>query len=134
MLNDNEHGMKCLSQLNGHIRIIRGNHDTPMRLALYETLPNVEVLGWAESIKFNHYNLYLSHHPTITSNLDFDKPLKARLINICGHCHTSNPFEDMDNGIIYHVELDAHYCTPIKLEDAIEEIKSFMQYQNSDNK
>ena len=134
MLNDNEYGMKCLSQLNGHIRIIRGNHDTPTRLALYETLPNVEVLGWAESIKFNHYNLYLSHHPTITSNLDFDKPLKARLINICGHCHTSNPFEDMSNGIIYHVEMDAHYCTPIKLEDAIEEIKSFMQYQNSDNK
>jgi hypothetical protein len=40
----------------------------------------------------------------------------------------------MNNGIIYHVEMDAHYCTPIKLEDAIEEIKSFMQYQNSDNK
>lgn len=127
MLNNNEHGMECLKQLNGNIKIIPGNHDTPTRLKLYTTLPNVEVLGYAEVIKYNKYNIYLSHHPTITSNLDFDKPLKARLINICGHSHTSNPFDDMDNGIIYHVEMDAHYCVPIKLEDAIEEIKYFLK-------
>ena len=58
ILNDNDYGMKCLSQLNGNIKIIRGNHDSPKRIALYETLPNVEVLGWAEVIKFNKYNIY----------------------------------------------------------------------------
>ena len=127
MLNDNTYGMKCLGQLNGNIRIIPGNHDTPRRLALYGILPNVEVLRLAEIIKFDKHNFYFSHHPTITSNLDFDKPLKARLINICGHCHTKDKFEDMDKGVIYHVEMDAHDNFPIKLETALEEIKKYIK-------
>lgn len=127
MLNDNEYGMKCLEQLNGNIRIVPGNHDTPKRLKLYQTLSNVEVLSLAEIIKFEKYNFYLSHHPTITSNLDFDKPLKARLINICGHCHTKDKFLDMDKGVIYHIEMDAHNCQPIKLETVLAEIKEYLK-------
>lgn len=127
MLNDNEYGMKCLEQLNGNIKIVPGNHDTSKRLVLYQTLSNVEVLNLAEIIKFEKYNFYLSHHPTITSNLDFDKPLKARLINICGHCHTKDKFLDMDKGVIYHVEMDAHNCQPIKLETILTEIKEYLK-------
>ena len=37
MLGDTEYGMGCLAQLNGHIKIIRGNHDTDRRWALYAT-------------------------------------------------------------------------------------------------
>ena len=44
MLNDNDHGMECLRQLNGTIIIVPGNHDTDTRLALYATLPNVKVI------------------------------------------------------------------------------------------
>ena len=132
MLNDNDNGMKCLAQLNGNIRIVPGNHDTAKRLCLYRTLPNVEVLGLAETLKFNKYTFYISHHPTLTSNFDHEKPLKTRLINLCGHYHTKDKFADMDKGIVYHVEMDAHDCFPIKLEDALEEIKSWVNIATPD--
>lgn len=45
------------------------------------------------------------------------------MINLCGHAHTTNPFADMDKGLIYHVELDAHGCYPISIDDIIEDIK-----------
>lgn len=126
MLNDNNHGMECLRQLNGHIKIIRGNHDTDTRWRLYPTLENVEVIGWAEVIKYKGYNFYLSHHPTITANLDFEKPLKARLINLCGHVHTQDKFLDMESGVIYHVEMDAHDCMPVSLDDILTDIKAYL--------
>lgn len=127
MLNDNKHGIECLQRLNGEIRLIRGNHDTDARMRLYESLPNVTTLGWAEIIKYKKYNIYLSHHPTITSNHDIDKPLRARLINICGHSHTQDKFKDMDKGIIYHAELDAHNNQPICIDDIIEDIKKRLE-------
>lgn len=133
MLNDNEHGMKCLSRLNGKIIIIPGNHDTNARLTLYKTLPNIKVLtteiedlsAAAAILKYRKYTFYLSHHPTMTSNLDADKPIKARLINLAGHVHTKNKFEDMEKGLIYHIELDAQNNYPVNIEHIIEEINNF---------
>lgn len=87
MLGDNAYGMGCLGMLNGHIKIIPGNHDTPTRINLYKTLPNVEVLSLAEMIKYKKYNFYLSHHPTMTSNLEKAPYLRMHLINLYGHTH-----------------------------------------------
>ena len=125
MLGDNAYGIECVKRLNGTIKLIRGNHDTDTRWKLYATLPNIECLGWAEVIKYKKYNFYLSHHPTITSNFDFDKPIKARLINLAGHTHTKNKFEDMKKGLIYHIELDAQNNYPVNIEYIIEEINNF---------
>lgn len=123
MLGDNEHGIECLKKLNGTIYLVFGNHDTDARKILYTQLPNVELLGYSNMLQYNKYHFYLSHYPTITGNYDDDKPLKARVINLCGHRHTQDRWADWDNGIIYHVEMDAHNCTPILLDDIIEEIK-----------
>lgn len=127
MLGDNEYGLSCLRQLNGNIKIVRGNHDTDSRWKLYQTLPNVECLGWAEVIKYRKYQFYLSHHPTMTSNLDKDKPLKTRIINLCGHSHITDKFIDFDKGLIYHIEVDSHNCYPRNIDDIIEDIKYFGQ-------
>lgn len=124
MLNDNEHGMECLRRLNGVIKIIRGNHDTDARWQLYGTLPNVELLGYATMLKYNKYSFYLSHYSSITGNFDYDKPLRQQVINLCGHSHAQNPFIDIDKGLIYHCELDAHNCYPVLLDDIIEEMKA----------
>lgn len=123
MLGDNERGMECLRRLNGNIKLIRGNHDSDTRWKLYQTLPNVESLGWAHMLKVGKQHIYLSHFPTIVSNYDIDKPLKARVINCCGHSHTGNPFQDFDKGLIYHCELDAHANRPVLLDDIIKDIK-----------
>ena len=130
MLNDNEQGIECLRQLRGYIKIVLGNHDTPTRIAQYETLPNIKVLGYADVIKYKKYTFYLSHYPTITSNYDLDKPLKARVVNLCGHSHTPFPFEDIDRGLIYHVVLDAHDCRPVSLDTVIEKMKLREEAEN----
>jgi calcineurin-like phosphoesterase family protein len=129
MLIDDKHGLGCLLRLNGNIKLIQGNHDSQARWEKYAQLHNVELLGLAASLKYNKYIFYLSHYPTITSNFDIDKPLNRRVINLCGHSHTDNPWQDFDKGLIYHVELDAHNCYPVLLDEVIEEIKS--QIHNS---
>ena len=123
-LNDNEEGMKLMRRVSGNKQhIIWGNHDTDTRklLMLNE--------GWdgeyAAILNYKGYHFYLSHYPTITSNYDVDKPLKRRVINLCGHTHTQDKFSDMDKGLIYHVELDAHNNYPVLIDDIIEDIKHY---------
>ena len=126
MLGDNAYGISCLEQLNGQIKIIPGNHDTPTRLSLYKLLPNVEVLGLAEMIKYKKYNFYLSHHPTMTSNLEKAPYLRMHLINLYGHTHQQKPFYQ-DIPFMFHVGMDSNNCTPILLDDAIELMKEETQ-------
>lgn len=127
MLNDNAGGVRKLNQLTGNIRILYGNHDTSTRIQLYNNIrPTIFGYGLAYLLRHGGYNFYLSHYPTMTSNLDGDKPLKQRLINLCGHVHTQDKFKDMDKGIIYHVELDAQNNKPILLDDIIEDIKNYI--------
>ena len=123
MLNDNTAGVNLLRRLAGKKHIIFGNHDTNERINLYKDIFNVDVLGFAHRMKYNGYTLYLSHYPTLTDNHDGDKPLDRRVINLCGHSHTQDKWEDFNKGLIYHCELDAHDNKPVLLDDIIEEIK-----------
>ena len=123
VLGDIDAGMECLKRLKGQIKIIPGNHDTPAKIARYQELENVEVLPLAYLLKYRKYMFYLSHYPTLCGNHDADKPLKARVINLCGHRHTDDAWEDWDKGLIYHVEMDAHNCCPVLLDEIIEALK-----------
>ncbi len=126
MLGDSDYGMECLRQLNGQIKIIPGNHDTRARIEKYKTLPNVEILGLAEMIRYKKYNFYLSHHPTMTSNLEKAPYLRMHLINLYGHTHQQNKFY-MDMPYMFHVGMDSNNNTPILLDDAIEMMKAETQ-------
>ncbi len=123
-LNNNEEGMSYMKRLPGEKHIIWGNHDTDTRK---ELMINEGFIchGHADMIKINGYHFYLSHYPTITSNYDDDKPLNRRVISLCGHSHTNNRFQDMDKGLIYHVELDAHNNYPVDVETIIKDIKAY---------
>lgn len=125
MLGDNEAGIKMIKQLKGTIHVILGNHDTKTRAEMYKECPNVADVQHATVIKFKGYTFYLSHYPTMTSNHDENKPLKAQTISLCGHSHYTNKFEDMGKGIIYHVEMEAHNCKPILIEEIIKDIVAF---------
>lgn len=122
MLGDNAHGIECVERLNGHIKLIRGNHDTDARWKLYGALPNVELIGWADVIKYKKYNFYLSHHPTLTSNLEKAPHLRMHLINLYGHTHQMGKFYQ-DMPFMFHVGLDSNDNRPILLDDAIELMK-----------
>lgn len=134
MLGDNAHGMDCLRQLNGTIYIIPGNHDTSTRIKLYKTLENVHVFesntpgfeAAAATFKYKKYNFYLSHHPTMTSNLEKAPYLRMHLINLFGHTHQQNKFfQGMP--FMFHVGMDSNNCTPVLLDDAIEMMKAETQ-------
>ena len=122
MLNDNQEGMNCLSQLNGSIKIIRGNHDTDVRWGLYSTLPNVETIGWSTMIKYQKYNFYLSHFPVLTSNLEKSPHLREHILNLYGHTHQKDNFYQ-DNFNMFHVGLDSHNCCPILLDNILSQIQ-----------
>ena len=125
MLGDCELGIKFIKQLKGKIHVILGNHDTTNRINLYKDCYNIVEIVYATTIKFKGYSFYLSHYPTLTSNHDNDKPLKAKVISLCGHSHYLNKFKDMDKGMIYHVEQESHNNTPVLLETIIEDLKTF---------
>ena len=119
MLGDNEYGKACVARLNGHIKLIRGNHDTDARKKLYETL-NIEIHRWAEVIKYKKYNFYLSHFPTLTGNLEKES-LQQCTCNLFGHTHQITNFH-LDMPYMYHVGVDSHNCYPVLLDDIIVEM------------
>lgn len=118
-----DEGLNLISKLNGKLHLIRGNHCTDKRWEAYKGLHNVVEVDNAIYLKYNGFHFYMSHFPTITSNNDYDKPLKARTLNLCGHTHTQDPWLDKDKGYIYHCELDAHNNMPISIDYIIEEFK-----------
>ena len=122
MLGDNAHGIHCLSQLNGKLHILTGNHCTSARQKLYHTLENmVEFCGYATTIKYKKKQLYLSHYPTITSNMEAN-PHQA-VFNLYGHTHQTTNFYN-GQPFMYHVGVDSHNCYPVLLDDVITEIKN----------
>lgn len=123
MLNNNDEGRSCIAQLNGQIHVIRGNHDNDSRMEIYRGLHNVVEVCEGKFLRNGKYHFYLSHYPCLTSNWDEDKPLKARVANLCGHSHTKDHFADWDKGLIFHCEMDTNNCEPILLDDIIKKIE-----------
>ena len=111
---------KMLSQLNGKIHIILGNHDTDNRVKIYQEL------GWtvsyAELIRWGSYYFFLSHFPCITSNLEKES-LKQCTLNLYGHTHQkTNFFNDMP--FMYHVGVDSHKNYPVSLDEIVNDMKN----------
>lgn len=126
MLNDNEGALKLIKQLKGRIHVIRGNHCTETRMDLYCQCYNIVEVCEGKFLNYKHYHFYLSHYPCLTSNYDSDKPLKSRVISLCGHSHTKDPFLDWDKGMIFHVEVDSNNGYPWNIDDIINKVKEKM--------
>ena len=113
---------ELIERLHGKLHIIRGNHDTDRRVEMYESCSNVvsKVL-YADMIKYKGYHFYISHFPTITSNLEKES-LKQCTCCLYGHTHQEdNFFYGMP--MIYHVGVDSHDCYPCNLDDIIQDMK-----------
>lgn len=126
MLGDNDYGKCCVERLNGHIKLIRGNHDSNKRWnEVYPTIPNIELVGWADVINYCKYHFYLSHFPTLTGNLEKES-LHQMILCLHGHTHSKDKFYE-DRPYIYNVALDANNNTPVLLDDIIEQMKAKVQ-------
>ena len=122
VMNDMAMGIYLISRLNGKIHIIRGNHDSDTKIERYKECPNVVEIVDAKYFRYNGQSFYLSHFPTFSSSWEYPKKLKHKHINLCGHIHTKDKFCDMNKGIIYHVEVDAHNMTPVSIDQILEDI------------
>lgn len=133
MGSDIEANKILIESLNGKIHIITGNHDTPNRIEMYKSCKNVvAICGYGTILKYKKYSFYLSHWPTNTSNGDADKPLRCRLLNICGHLHTTDKYLEMKVGRnSYHVEMDSNNCYPILLDKIIEDFEFMNPKENN---
>lgn len=115
---------QLIEQINGRLTIILGNHDTLARIEMYNHCKNVEKITYADVLKYKKYHFYLSHYPTITTNFDDDKPLKARTLNLYGHTHQGTNFY-FDCPYNYHVGIDSHNCEPVSIDTVIKDMKEY---------
>lgn len=117
-----------LQRLNGNQIWIVGNHDGLNKIRLIqENCPRIIRVGdyhcsYATMIKSGKWNFYLSHYPTKVGNYDDTKYHKMWCL--CGHTHTKDKFADIMDSC-YHVELDAHNCYPVNLEQIKEDIRQY---------
>lgn len=122
-LSDTQDAIKYIKQLNGKIIWIRGNHCTVNKiLEIQNACPNISLLAGMDSsyatvIKSGKWSFYLSHYPTLTSNHEKWR----KVVNLCGHAHVQDKWADWDKGC-YHVEMDAHDCYPVNLNQIKEDI------------
>ena len=130
MLGKLEDSKPLVAALNGKKHFIIGNHDNSNRVKFYKTLS--DDVTYANILDAAKHRFYLSHYPTLTSNLDEGAPIKARVINLCGHSHIKNRFKDMDKGLIYHVEIDCHNNFPISFDEILFDINHFISMDKSD--
>lgn len=122
-MNDEVHGVDCLSKLKGQKYIIRGNHDSDAKCNTYKDYATI--LGYASQIKYGKLNLYLSHYPTMTANYD-EKHFSEHIICLSGHTHYKEKFYN-DNPFIYNVCLDAHGNLPISIDEIIKDCRNKFQ-------
>ncbi len=122
---------RLIERLNGRLHIIYGNHDTSNRMKMYADCKNVvELCGYAAVIKYNKYRFYLSHYPTNTANYDDSEDLKSRTINLCGHIHTKDALCAVrEDRLSYHVEVDAHNCYPVPIDNIILSLMAGYEHQ-----
>jgi len=122
MLGDNEIGIGLIKRLKGHIHVVRGNHDSDVRIEKYNNCYNIEEVTEGQYLKCGGYTFYLNHFPTFTSNLEKDSSLKHHLINLFGHTHQKTNFYE-DIPFMYHVGVDSHNNTPVSVEEIIADIQ-----------
>lgn len=113
-----EDSRECIKRLNGKIILIRGNHDTKSRLAMYQEL-GIEV----HDIYYLPYKgrwFIMCHFPIASE--EFIKMViqdNSEVVNLYGHVHHNAP-KGYANGT-YHVGVDTNDLTPVSLQQIWEE-------------
>lgn len=122
-----KNGVGLLKCLNGHKRVVLGNHDSDRRINEYMKIDGIESISWAEMIKYNGRRFFVTHFPCETSNMESDP--KACIINIHGHTHSKEKFEH-GKPYQYNCALDAHGNKPVSIDEIIEDFhKEIEKYQ-----
>lgn len=107
-----------VSQLNGEIILVRGNHDTDKKLEVYDEV-GIEVKDLVY-LKDKGKMYICSHYPMYLGQWNDGR--KNKLYCLSGHSHIKSPFYE-DIPLNYHVGVDAHNYTPVNFEQIKNEIR-----------
>lgn len=125
-LSNNSLIAEILPQLKGHIRLIRGNHDTNQRCELY--LDNgVEEITDFKQLKYKDLNILLCHYPISNDDLAQQilhrrSPRSTNFVWLYGHVHDQAP-KGLVNGC-FHVGIDTNDCKPVNVDTIYQEWKN----------
>lgn len=101
-----------LSQLNGEIILILGNHDTDAKVKIYKEL-GIQVNDLLK-IKDNNILYILSHYPLFVRS--WEGQAKNRIYALSGHTHSENKFYE-NIPWNYNVGVDANNYKPVNIEN-----------------
>lgn len=128
---------EILPLLNGKIILIRGNHDTNNRVAMFEER-GVTVADYAV-IERDGYNFYLYHYPMTEERFNwdvfngvmedyYDDFNDWNPILLYGHVHDNAPDDVFKNEFgytCYHVGMDTNNFKPVLLDDIVKKVDIF---------
>lgn len=119
---------ETIGKLKGFITVIRGNHDTDAKMQLYRNQEFVYDTTDAKFFKYKKKMFFLSHYPTLTSDLQTEP--EKYVYNLFGHTHSKDKFY-MGRPYMYNVAADAHNCTPVCIDTIITDInEKIAEYKN----
>lgn len=102
-----------VSRLNGTIKLVRGNHDTPAKLKIYQKM-GIEVKD-IEYLTYKGRFFILCHFPIASEEfMQMVVNDNSEVINVYGHVH-SNAQKGFYKGT-YHIGVDTNNLTPISIE------------------
>ena len=117
-----------LERLNGHIILIRGNHDYGKRRKIYEEC-GVEIKD-IDYISYKGMYFVLSHIPI--GNEEYMEMLvgpNGEIWNLHGHTHQYTCFSAVPH--TFHVGLDSNKMKPISLEEVYGRIQYKLEFEDT---
>ena len=95
--------------------LVRGNHDSNKRIAIYESL-GIEVVDFKQ-IEYKGILFCMSHYPMWNEEMSksITKNGQRAMIWCYGHVHSAAPIGYHDGS--YHVGVDTNNLTPVNIED-----------------
>ena len=115
---DMQAGLRLVSRLNGIKYLAYGNHDSDNRIKSFAANHFFKDIQMGYRIKGPGKKLFIAtHYPTLVANGDENKPIYS----LHGHTHSKDKWSDVYHA--YNVNVDAHDCKPVNLEDICLEIK-----------
>ncbi len=117
---DLQAGINLVARLNGIKYLAYGNHDSDARIKAFIDNNLFEDIQMGYRIKpSSKKSFILSHYPQLVANAGMEKPVYT----IHGHTHSNDKWSDVYHA--YNVNMDAHNCTPVNIEDILADIRSY---------
>ena len=113
-----------LHRLNGHIHLVRGNHDTRRKLAIYEQYPDKIPVHDVAYLPYRGLFLVMCHFP-LENEAFYDMVVQdnSEVVLCHGHVHDHEPFYNTFTHT-FNLSVDVTSFTPVPVDNIYEIVKA----------